>query len=105
MNDHNEKWRNKNEPTDVLSFGVLDEEALISPGSYLELGDIVVSVDAAERQAQEHNHSLVRELRWLVSHGFLHLLGYDHINSNDQQRMEKLEILILDKLGYNNPYQ
>lgn len=74
----NSSWRCKPETTDVLSFAVFDEDIYMSGCQFIELGDIVVSVTRAEQQAQQQNHSLLHELRWLVSHGLLHLLGWDH---------------------------
>ena len=74
----NSSWRCKPETTDVLSFAVFDENIYMSGCQFIELGDIVVSVTRAEQQAQQQNHSLLHELRWLVSHGLLHLLGWDH---------------------------
>ena len=74
----NSAWRQKTGPTDVLSFAALDDADDWMEGPSIELGDIVVSLESARRQAKEHGHSLQRELRWLVSHGLLHLLGWDH---------------------------
>ena len=74
----NERWRQKPSATDVLSFAALESEMPMGAGQELELGDIVVSVPTARRQALEQEHGLERELRWLVSHGLLHLLGWDH---------------------------
>ncbi|MEB3170282.1 MAG: rRNA maturation RNase YbeY [Synechococcaceae cyanobacterium] len=84
----NGSWRGRPEPTDVLAFAAqegappqpiarsgVEPEASDDP---LELGDIVVSLETAARQAAEHGHSLAWELRFLVSHGLLHLLGWDH---------------------------
>ena len=78
MRELNQKWRQNNNKTDVLSFPVFDQ-TLVSPlNNYAELGDIIISVPTAQRQAFEQNHKLIHELRWLVSHGLLHLLGWDH---------------------------
>ena len=74
----NLRWRQKSSPTDVLSFAAIESDMPLSSGQELELGDIVVSVPTARRQALEQEHGLERELRWLVSHGLLHLLGWDH---------------------------
>ena len=74
----NLRWRQKATPTDVLSFAALESEMPMGAGQELELGDIVVSVPTARRQALEQEHGLERELRWLVSHGLLHLLSWDH---------------------------
>ncbi|SBO44917.1 rRNA maturation RNase YbeY [Cyanobium sp. NIES-981] len=86
----NQKWRQGSGPTDVLAFAAQDEDldglAPPPPGPAtpeleaepLELGDIVISLDTAARQAPEHGHSLEEELLFLASHGLLHLLGWDH---------------------------
>ena len=78
----NGDWRAKSGPTDVLAFaaqdaGLDDAPPMPMPGP-LELGDIVISVETAARQAPEHGHDLERELLFLASHGLLHLLGWDH---------------------------
>lgn len=76
----NNQYRQKNQPTDVLAFAALESE-LISPLELTEslyLGDIIISLDTANRQAEEQHHSLVTEIAWLASHGLLHLLGWDH---------------------------
>ena len=83
----NEKWRHKKEPTDVLSFPSLDNNMPAPCSQFIELGDIIVSVETALKQAKENDHSLADELRWLVSHGFLHLLGRDHPTSISLDRM------------------
>ena len=75
LNGH---WRQQPQATDVLSFPALEGDPPIGADACLELGDIIVSVQTAQRQADEHGHGLLNELRWLVSHGFLHLLGWDH---------------------------
>ncbi|KGG13190.1 MULTISPECIES: rRNA maturation RNase YbeY [Prochlorococcus] len=75
----NKQWRHKDEVTDVISFPTLDKNSLFSPQlQCIELGDIIVSVQTANKQANEQKHSLTRELCWLVTHGLLHLLGWDH---------------------------
>ncbi len=90
----NGDWRGKAGPTDVLAFAAQDEAlgdappmpmpagfedaAEVAGGAPLELGDIVISVETAARQAGEHGHDLARELLFLASHGLLHLLGWDH---------------------------
>ncbi len=78
----NSQFRHQDKPTDVLSFAAMevdfpeigDDAADLS----LYLGDIIISVDTAVRQAPEHGYSLRKELAWLASHGLLHLLGWDH---------------------------
>ena len=83
----NKKWLNKETKTDVLSFPVFDEK-LVEPGNnHAELGDIIVSLQTAQQQALDQKHKLSLELRWLVSHGLLHLLGWDHLNSKTLKDM------------------
>tara|TARA_B100000700_G_C14758153_1_gene720785 strand:- start:16 stop:573 length:558 start_codon:yes stop_codon:yes gene_type:complete len=91
----NKKWRQKPIKTDVLAFPALDQD-IVFPGSpIIELGDIIVSVPTAKSQALEHKHSLDFELRWLVSHGLLHLLGWDHPDSNSLNQMLSLQEQLL----------
>ena len=85
----NKKYRDKDEPTDVLSFP-LDE---------IILGDIVISVETATRQARQYGHSLQRELCFLLTHGILHIFGYDHQNSGDKKQMRQKEERILSKFN------
>ena len=79
----NRDWRQKEGPTDVLAFAAQEDaqfDSLVGAptGEPLELGDIVISVETAARQAADHDHSLDQELLFLASHGLLHLLGWDH---------------------------
>ncbi len=92
----NKHWLCKNAPTDVLSFPILDQNNIIPKGQTIELGDIVVSVPMAKRQAQDHNHGLRKELLWLVSHGLLHLLGWDHPDPNSLKDMLSYQELLLN---------
>lgn len=89
----NAQYRQKNQPTDVLAFAALEvdspqlpEEIQLSMPLYL--GDVVISVDTAHRQAQQQGHSLQTELAWLATHGLLHLLGWDH--PDEESLMEML---------------
>lgn len=98
----NAEYRNIDRATDVLSFplgedGVYDID--YTTGAKL-LGDIVISVERAEEQAKEYNHSLQREIGFLTVHSMLHLLGYDHENGGmEQVRMREKEEKVLTKLG------
>lgn len=79
----NEQYRNQDHPTDVLAFAALEVDSPQLPNQMqlpepIYLGDIVISVDTAHRQAEEQGHSLETELAWLATHGLLHLLGWDH---------------------------
>lgn len=93
------EYRNVNRPTDVISFAFLDDEKdkvkiLRGKGSVC-LGDIYISVEKAKEQAKEYGHPLERELSFLFVHGLLHLLGYDHMNKEDEEVMFKLQDEIL----------
>lgn len=99
IKDLNFIYRKKNEPTDVLSFAMneLSEgEPNIAFNEELNvLGDIVISLEKAEEQRLEYGHSFERELGFLVAHGMLHLLGYDHENEEEEKVMRQLEKKIL----------
>ena len=75
----NMKYRSVADTTDVLSFPFREgEEFIPPPDGVLYLGEVIVSYPQAKKQAQEYGHSVQRELSWLITHGVLHLLGYDH---------------------------
>jgi len=99
----NKDWRSKNKPTNVLSFptDVSTPGAVYSP----LLGDIVISLETAKKEADLENKSLNHHLTHLIVHGFLHLFGYDHETDKDASIMENLETRILEKLGIADPYQ
>lgn len=102
IQDLNFIYRSKNQPTDVLSFA-LDEFMEEEPdydfaGGVHLLGDIVISLEKAADQSMEYNHSLERELGYLVAHGMLHLLGYDHDTTEERKTMRDLEDKIMQKL-------
>ena len=88
-------YRQQNRPTDVLSFAMNElgeEEPDYDFGGEVNiLGDIVVSLEQAQVQAEEYGHSLNRELGYLIAHGMLHLLGYDHENEDEKKLMRNLE--------------
>lgn len=92
-------YRGLNQPTDVLSFAMNelgeDEPDFDFGGETNVLGDIVISLEQALIQSKEYNHSLERELGYLVAHGMLHLLGYDHENPDEQKVMRDLEEKIM----------
>ena len=89
MKTLNSQYRFLDKPTDVLAFAAAEAE-IILPVEITEplyLGDLVISLDTAARQALEQNHSLVKELAWLSSHGLLHLLGWDHPDEASLKQM------------------
>ncbi len=84
----NNQFRHKNKPTDVLAFASLDDEFdMAEVVDCIPLGDIIISVETAKRQAKTQQHSLETELLWLASHGFLHLLGWDHPDDESLNQM------------------
>ncbi|MBP1947572.1 rRNA maturation RNase YbeY [Virgibacillus litoralis] len=99
----NRNYRQLNKPTDVLSFAMQeqadDELDIVGEDIPLVLGDIVISVEKAEEQAKDYDHSLERELGFLTVHGFLHLLGYDHMDKEGEQKMFKRQEEILGEFG------
>ena len=92
----NGEYRSKPEPTDVLSFGQMEGEPFASPVPVL--GDLVISLETAQRQAAELGHPLAAELRILVVHGVLHLIGHDHIDPADRAAMAHAENDLLERL-------
>jgi len=99
----NKEYRNIDAPTDVLSFPLEDEEGIvIEDVDYpLHYGDIIISALRAKEQATEYGHSLQRELSFLVAHGFLHLLGYDHETKEEEQVMFAKQEKVLQMVGIN----
>ncbi|ADE71555.1 MULTISPECIES: rRNA maturation RNase YbeY [Priestia] len=99
----NHQYRHKNQPTDVISFALEemgeDEMQIIGDELPRVLGDIVISIPKAHEQAEEYNHSFMRELGFLTVHGFLHLLGYDHETSEDEKEMFTRQKDILEQYG------
>lgn len=91
----NKQYRNKDMPTDVISFALVDD-SLAELEVMEELGDVFINYDAALRQAKEYQHSLRREMCFLFVHGLLHCLGYDHINKEEEKEMFELQTKILD---------
>lgn len=99
----NSHFRNKNKPTNVLSFP-LDVPAEFN-NDVPVLGDIVICAEVIKQEA--HDQGKIEEAHWahMVVHGTLHLLGFDHENDQDADKMEAEEIKILKILGFNNPYE
>jgi probable rRNA maturation factor len=95
MRQLNRRWQHKQGTTDVLSFPADQDEFEKTEG--LNLGDVVISVEQAARQAKEHGLTLDREIAQLILHGLIHLCGYDH--STDKGEMNRLELRLRRKLG------
>ena len=100
---YNSEYRQKNCPTDVLAFAAteVDLPLPLDLNEPLYLGDIIISLDTAARQAQEQKHSLKVELAWLATHGLLHLIGWDHADETSLKQMlsRQAELITLIKIG------
>jgi rRNA maturation RNase YbeY len=95
MRGLNKRYRKINHPTDVLAFSMLEGDAF-PPRSRL-LGDVVISLETAKRQAKETGHPLGQEVKILLIHGILHLLGYDHEDSKEAARLVERKTRVLLK--------
>ena len=94
----NKKYRGIDRETDVISFALEDNEDGINL-DFRILGDIYISLDKALEQSLSYGHSFLRELSFLTVHGLLHLLGYDHMNENDEKIMFKKQEELLNEFG------
>jgi len=94
----NKEYRNIDRITDVISFALEDDET-IKLDNYRMLGDIYICIEKAKEQANEYGHSFKRELSFLAVHGLLHLLGYDHMNEDDEKVMFSKQEEVLSKYG------
>ena len=94
----NKEYRKIDRETDVITFALEDFED-IKYDDFRLLGDIYISIPKAHSQALEYGHSFLREICFLSVHGFLHLLGYDHMNKEDEKEMFSRQELILDEAG------
>ncbi len=98
IHELNKKYRNIDRETDVITFRLADYKEVIYDKINV-LGDIYISLDKAKSQSIEYDHTYLRELAFLLVHGILHLLGYDHIEKEDEEVMFKLQEEILDNYG------
>jgi|GEM_PF-847785 len=99
----NSKYRNIDKPTDVLSFAIYADcpECKTIPGDMISLGDIVISAQTTKRQADENDKSFDEEINFLLSHGLLHLMGFDHTNDEELNFMLKIQDEMIE-YGMNN---
>ena len=98
----NNQYRNIDKITDVLSFPMFEKDEIekIKNGGIKDiLGDIVICIQKVKEQAIEYNHSFKRELAYMVVHSFYHLMGYDHIEQSDKEKMRIKEEKILEYLS------
>ena len=91
----NRDFRNMDKPTNVLSFPSDEDEYI---------GDIAISYETLEREAKEQDKNFAHHFTHMLIHGILHLYGYDHMNDEDAEKMESLEIKILADMSIKNPY-
>ena len=104
IHELNREYREKDRPTDVLSFPMWEKEDLADgtalDGHAVTLGDIIISAEKAREQAAEYGHSILREITFLAVHSTLHLLGYDHeVSEEDERYMNKKQEEVLVKIG------
>ena len=99
IHELNKKYRNIDKETDVITFALEDDDTLVLPLDIRVLGDIYISIDKARSQAEEYGHSFLREICFLAVHGFYHLLGYDHMNPEDEAIMFKKQEEVLKEYG------
>ena len=99
----NKQYRDKDQPTDVISFALEEhgEEEIEIRGDNLprHLGDMIIPIEKVNEQANEYGHSFNRELGFLAVHGFLHLLGYDHMTTEEEKEMMERQDHLLDDFG------
>jgi probable rRNA maturation factor len=103
MQSLNHRYRQQDKPTDVLAFAALEATdplpAEVVASLPLYLGDVVISIETAHRQAKTQEHSLETELAWLAAHGLLHLLGWDHPNEASLSQMLSQQQVLLCTVG------
>ena len=106
----NREWREKDKPTNVLSFPMLDDDEIdaLLDGTYnapeIMLGDIILAYETCAAEAEEKHISVADHATHLVIHGMLHLLGHDHVDDEEAEAMEALEVKALASMGLHNPY-
>jgi len=97
----NAQWRGRDAPTNVLSFPAVEADRI---GQAMLLGDILIAFETVSREAEQEGKALADHFRHLVIHGFLHLLGHDHIEDAQAEAMEAVEVRALARLGVADPY-
>lgn len=105
----NLKWRDKNKPTNVLSFPLFNPSYFINDvfnddQEIIHIGDMALSIERLIEESEKQNKDLIFHFSHLLVHGTLHLLGYDHQTDEEAEKMESLEIKILSYFNYSNPY-
>jgi len=106
IQDLNHDYRDKDKPTNVLSFPQIDwSEGISDQEPLIMLGDVVCALETIAREAKEQYKTLDHHFIHMLIHSVLHLFGYDHEDEQEAEEMEALEINILNKMGIKNPYQ
>ena len=103
----NHQYRDKDKATNVLSFANIDDETFedeLKLFPDIELGDIIIALQTLEKEADEKKIPLEHHYAHLLTHGILHLLGFDHIEDDEAEYMEDFEVQILKSIGIDNPY-
>lgn len=100
MKQYYKKYKGKDKSTDVLSFPG-DWKELEKIVGYKPLGDIIISYEHVQKQAKEYNHSLKREWTYLFVHALLHLIGYDHVSEDDENKMNKVASVVMEEMRIN----
>lgn len=96
----NKQYRGFDNSTDVISFALFCDDENSVNLEEINLGEIIVSVDTARKQAKENNHSFEKEVYYLITHGLLHLLGFDHQTEQEYNFMVSVQNMVMEKLGY-----
>ena len=96
----NSQYRGKDKPTNVLSFPFQNPPGITLP----LLGDLIICKSVVEKETIEQNKQLISHWAHMLIHGTLHLLGYDHIEEEEAETMERIETNLMIELGYNDPY-
>lgn len=105
ISELNQTYRHKSGPTNVLSFPFEAPPGLPEEEAQSMLGDIIICAQVVSREAEEQGKELQAHWAHMVVHGVLHLLGYDHLDDEEAEAMESLEIQLLSELAFPNPYQ
>ena len=99
IHELNKNYRKIDRETDVITFALEDDSTVINGSGSVVLGDIYICLDKAKNQAIEYGHSFLREITFLAVHGFYHLLGYDHMNKEDEEVMFAKQEEVLNNCG------
>ena len=96
----NKEYRGFDKPTDVISFALFCDDKNSIKTDIINLGEIIVSIDTAKKQAEENKHSLEKEVYYLITHGVMHLLGFDHQSEQEYNFMVEVQNKVMKDLNY-----